>query len=222
VRIPSPPSTTSEYVGLALAGAVFLGSACGGNPAPPPSDPGARAVEGGLEIGPDKWGTFRSKRFALVLRLPGGSEWRVDDRSQPHLLATHAATGSRVRAERWNEPDIQTRATCEARARLRKLLPPPGAMVVEDAAGVRPNGDDVRIWVALEPGPTAETPIRGHAALVGAQMKKCWAVHYETQVPSAKQDADLSARLAVVREGVLERVTVEDARLIAPPRETRR
>ncbi len=208
----------SLFVSMVLAGTID----CGGDPSPPPVDPSKSHNEGGLEIGPDKWGTFRSRRFALVIRLPGGSEWRIDDRSQPHLLATHAATGSRVRAERWNEPEIQTRATCEAKARLRKLLPPPTAMVVEDVGGVRQNGDDVRVWVALEPGPTAEAPIRGHAALVGAQMKKCWAVHYDTQVPSAKQDAELSARLAVVREGVLERVVVEDARVIAPARESPR
>lgn len=196
--------------------------ACGGTPAPAPADP-SRPTEAqdGIEMGPGKWGTFRSRRHGLVLRLPGGSEWRVDDRSTADLVAVHLPTRSKIVAQRWSETALMTRASCEARARDRKLLPPPAAMVVEDVGGIRPGGEDVRIWVALEPGASPEAPIRGHVSLVGAQLKKCWAVHYATEVASAKEDVELSSRLALVREGTIDRVQAVDARNV-DPRETRR
>lgn len=183
--------------------------ACGGDSSMPANAPASAAS---ADAGPpvDRWGTYRSKRFSLVLRLPGGaSEWRVDDRSRAELVAIHTPTRSRLVAARWAEVELQNRSTCETLARRRGLLPPTTLRVVEESAAIRPDGDDVRIWVALEPGPAESAPIRGHAMAVGARARKCWAAHYVTEVASSKDDVELSTRLALVREGTLAHVEVE-------------
>ncbi len=94
-------------------------------------------------------------------------------------------------------------------ARQRGLAPPASARVVDDASELRPTGEDVRSWIALEPGADASGPVRGHATLVGAHLKKCFAVSYVTEVASMKDEAELTTRLAVVREGTLARVRIE-------------
>ena len=145
----------------------------------------------------------------------------VDDRSRPELVAIHPPTRSRLVAARWQEVGLQNRATCETLARRRGLIPAagPATKVVEDSSSMRPDGHDVRIWVTLEAGPTDTSPIRGHAMAVGARVRKCWAVHYVTEVASSKEDVELSTRLARIHEGTLAHVEVEGIEEI--PREGR-
>ncbi|MBK6693000.1 MAG: hypothetical protein IPG50_12490 [Myxococcales bacterium] len=193
---------------LHLSLLLLIAAGCGASPGPVPASgkPGDASARGA-----DAWGTFHSTRFGLTLRLPGGREWRIDDRSKAELVALHPTTNAKLVALRWYEADVQTRAGCEAKARDRRLVPPASAVAVDETAGIRPGGDDVRTWVALEPGATPEAPIRGHVTLVAARLKRCVAVHYETTVPSAKHDQELSLRLATLREGTLERLTIDDA-----------
>lgn len=210
------------FVTMIAAPTVLASSACGGETVAP-RDPSTEATphEGG-DGGADRWGTFRSKRFNMVLRLPGGSEWRVDDRSHPELVARHTTTPSKIVAERWTEPEPQNRNTCEARARAKGLVPVSPMKVVEESAGLRSDGEDIHVWVAIEPGASEGAPIRGHAVAVGARARKCWAVHYATLVPSAKDDAELGARLALVREGTLARIEIEGLEEVPRERRERR
>jgi hypothetical protein len=196
--------------GVILASWSLFG--CGGAPSTGPAA-GTSTDQPVAEGGPPgtaRWATYHSKRFAMTLRLPGVGEWRVDDRSKPQLVGLHDPTRSRLVAQRWNENEIQNHTTCEARAKEKGLIPGGTLAVVEDATDLKPSGDDVRIWIALEAGATAEAPIHGHAIAIGAHLKRCWAVHYLTEVASAKHEADLSTRLAAIREGTLARVVVED------------
>src|SRR4029077_19248507 len=39
---------------------------------------------------------YHSKRLAVSVPLPDGRSWRIDDHSQPELVATHQATRSRL------------------------------------------------------------------------------------------------------------------------------
>lgn len=208
---------TALLVVLIATAAAAVG--CGGTDQQGPraaSNPGETA-EG--QESPDRWGVYRSKRFALVLHLPGGSEWRVDDRSRAELVAIHQPTKARLFAARWTEFEQQNHASCEVRARARNLLPPASAVVVDEAAAFRSDGEDEHTWVAIEPGADAAAPLRGHAVAVGAHGKKCWAVHYVTEVPSAKQEDELSTRLARAREGTIARVGVGNLEDV--PRERR-
>jgi hypothetical protein len=192
---------------LVLFGAGLF--ACGGEPSIPAQGPTAAPAEAATSSAGGS-SVFRSKRFSMVLHLPGGArEWRVDDHSAPEIVATQAPPGARVVAARWAEPELQNRATCEALARRRGLLPPPSLAVVEESTETRADGHDVRVWVAIEPGPTEASPIRGHAMAVGARARWCWAVHYATEVPSAKDASELSSRLARVRQQTLAKVEID-------------
>ncbi len=193
---------------VAILGSLGLGCA---ESAPPPAQ--APSTTEGFTTNEtatkDRWGTFHSRRFNLVLRLPGGSEWRVDDRSRPELVAIHSASRSRLAAARWTATSLQNRESCLATARERGLAPPASARIVDDSAEVRPSGEDVRSWASIEPGASDAAPVRGYATLVSAQIKKCLVVSYVTEVPSMKDEAELTTRLAVIREGTLARARVE-------------
>ena len=81
---------------LALAGCAEAG---GEGAAAPPRAPAEAAT---AQRAPDypideaSWGKFRSKRFQLTVPLPDGRAWKIDDHRAPELVATHAATDSRL------------------------------------------------------------------------------------------------------------------------------
>lgn len=99
------------------------------------------------------------------------------------------------------------RDRCEARARAMGLVPKAPLTTVEEQVYVGPEAYDSRIWVAVDAG-VPGGGIEGHAFLFGAFLRSCLIVHLSTRIPSAKDEAVLSSRLAVANARVLRGVTV--------------
>jgi len=139
---------------------------------------------------------YHSKRFALSLPLPGAS-WRIDDHSQPELVATHAPTHSRVTIRLFRTANLAGRTECEAIARDHKLVPEGDLRTVEDEVTITEGSFDTRVWVAIEAAPGA--PVMGHVMAFGGFLRKCYFFRFSSQVPDARDEAELSSRLAYAR-----------------------
>jgi hypothetical protein len=145
---------------------------------------------------------YRSKRLRLSLPLPDGRAWRIDDHSQPELVATHAASQSRVVVAVFGAGELVGRAQCEALARSRNLVPTGDLRPLEDENTFTQGTFDTRIAVALEPeGP--DGVLRGHVMAFGGFLRKCYAFVYSTEVASSSDASTLASRLALARSRVL-------------------
>jgi hypothetical protein len=147
---------------------------------------------------------YHSKRLALTVPLPDGHAWRIDDHTQPELIATHERTHSKVVLAVIRADELVGRQQCEALARDRKLVPDGKLRTLEDAVDVTQGSYDTRIWVAVEPGSGPTTsPLVGHVLAFGGFLRKCYVFHYSTEVGGTADEPVLSARLAYVRERIL-------------------
>lgn len=146
---------------------------------------------------------YHSKRLALTVPLPDGQAWRIDDHSQPELVAKHAPTHSKVVVAVFRADELVGRAQCEALARARKLVPEGKLRTLEDAVDVTQENYDTRIWVAVEPGSGPTSPLVGHVLAFGGFLRKCYVFHYSTEVNGAADESVLSDRLAYARERIL-------------------
>jgi hypothetical protein len=186
------PATVATFV------AALLG--CGAPAEPPaPRAPVAPATQEELT---GRLPRYRSKRLHLSIPLPDGHAWRIDDHSQPELVATHAPTSSRVVVSAFNAGELVGRAQCEEQARARKLVPDGDLRVLEDETTFTQGTYDTRIEVAVAPqGP--DSPLRGHVMAFGGFLRKCYVFVYSTEVGSASAESVLAARLALARSRVL-------------------
>jgi hypothetical protein len=214
--------------GLAIV--LWAISACGGEApavqAPTePSRASAAAPEDPAFPGEDQpLKRFHSVRFKLWLPLPDGPAWRIDDHARPELVATHAATSSKLTLMTTIEPELMNRRKCEERARAAGFVPEPGGgsqnfRTVEDQAIVGPDAYDTRIWVMLQPGGKPGTSLRGHVFAFGAYIRKCLLVHFESEVSSDKLEDVLSERLATARLRIVGGIALEP--FDEPPRAKR-
>jgi hypothetical protein len=146
---------------------------------------------------------FHSKRLAVSVPLPDGPRWRIDDHSQPELVATHAATRSRVMVAVFRADELVGRTQCEELARARKLVPPGELHTLEDDVTVTQETFDTRVWVAVEPGGGPERPLAGHVLAFGGFLRKCYVFAFSTEVASAAEEPVLSSRLAYARARIL-------------------
>lgn len=198
----------------ALAAAALAVAACEPAP-PPPRAPNAPAevAQRPTSFATDEatWGKFHSKRFRLVLPLPDGRAWRIDDHGKPDLTATHEPTRSRLRLLATKEEELVNREKCEARARERGWVPK-DVSTLEDAVTVGPEAYDSRVWVALS-APKAGGALTGHVFLFGAFIRSCLLVHIATEVPSAADEDVLSARLAIARARLVGGITLDPPRV---------
>ncbi len=158
------------------------------------------------------WGRFHSKRHFLSVPLPDGKTWKIDDRTTPALVATHAPTSSTLRIAVTRETELMSRSRCEARARETGWVPE-NLTTLEEHVQTGPEAYDSRIWVALQPGKPGGV-VEGHVFLFGGFLRQCLLVHYTTQVPSAQDEDALSSRMALVRTRVLGGMQLD------PPRTT--
>lgn len=157
------------------------------------------------------WGRFQSKRFLLSVPLPDGRAWKIDDHSQPELVAVHDPTSSRLTLTVTREDELMNRAKCESRARDHGRVPSARLATVEDQVTIGPSAFDSRIWVALDAGgPGAE--MEGHVFLFGAYIRHCLFVHLSTKAPSGSEDV-MSSRLAVARERIIGGITLDAPRV---------
>jgi hypothetical protein len=187
------PATVATFVAWALLG-------CGA-----PSPPAAASAPSPAPTQEELTGhlpRFRSKRLHLSIPLPDGRAWRVDDHSQPELVATHAPTSSRVVVSAFNAGKLVGRAQCEDLARERKLVPTGELRVLEDETTFTQGTYDTRIEVALAPqGPDA--PLLGHVMAFGGFLRKCYVFVYSSEVASPSAESVLAARLALARSRML-------------------
>jgi hypothetical protein len=146
---------------------------------------------------------YHSKRLGLSLPLPDGARWRIDDHSEPDLVATHEATRSRVRLAVFRADALVGRAQCEELARARKLVPEGDLHTLEDDVTITQQTFDTRIWVALQPGGGPDRPLVGHVMAFGGFLRKCYVFAFSTEVSGSTEEAALSSRLAYARARIL-------------------
>ena len=159
-------------------------------------------------------------RLALYLPLPDGKQWRIDDHSRPELFATHAPTQSSVMVTIFRNDVLVGRRECEAAARDRKLVPSGELSTLEDSVEMTLENFDTRVWVAVEPGPTPESPVVGHVMAFGGFLRKCYAFDFATRVDGARDANVLSSRLAYARSRILGGLQLEGLTVV--PREAPR
>ena len=167
---------------------------------PPPSAAAAFADES------KPLSRYHSHRLALLLPLPDGPAWRIDDHSQEGLVATHAPTRSRVMVAVFGTDTLVGRAQCEELARAKKLVAdegPPDPRSVEDRVAITQGTYDTRIEVTLRPGSGPDHSLGGRVMAFGGFLRKCYVFDYSTEVEAATDEAVLSSRLAFVRARVL-------------------
>jgi hypothetical protein len=146
---------------------------------------------------------YHSRRLAVSIPLPDGRAWRIDDHSQPELVATHPPTRSKVMVAVFRADELVGRAQCEALSRDRKLVPTGDLRTLEDETATIQQTFDTRVWVAVQPGARPEQTLVGYVLAFGGFLRKCFAFVFSTQVDSASEEPVLSSRLAFARARVL-------------------
>jgi hypothetical protein len=146
---------------------------------------------------------YHSARLSLSLALPEGRAWRIDDHSQPELVATHAPTHSKVIVAVFRTDELVGRAQCEALSRARKLVPTGDLRTLEDEVTFVQQTFDTRVWVAVQPGGAPDRSLVGYVMAFGGFLRKCFAFVFSTQVDGASDEAILSSRIAFARGRIL-------------------
>jgi hypothetical protein len=208
-----------------LAAVLVIALAACGPPlaAPPPPAPPASAVAPApapAPLGGLAWGTFHSERFELLLPLPDGRAWRIDDHNGPWLSATHPASESALLVRSWTEDGRVTRQRCEERARLWHTFPDPSRAAEVKARSVdAPGGFDTFVSIGVVTG-KPEEPIAGFALAFGGRGHRCFAWAYSTLARGPGAAELLGERLATMVERSLGKVVIESELAPRIPRET--
>jgi hypothetical protein len=189
---------------LALLALAAL-AGCGGPPSPPPAPPrpAAPPPETVADLDPltaGPIGIFRSKRFDLVVPLPDGRGFAIDDTRGPWLVARHAGSRSTLLLRRWRTPGITTRDACERAARDGRPLPSlDAAELIEVKSVAVPPDHDTSATVALYRPPARDgappPPLFGMVLAFGAYARQCFAFAFVTEADGAGAEAIVAARL---------------------------
>ncbi len=166
-------------------------------PAPPPAPVAAQPTP--QPFGEMKWGEFRSKRFELLLPLPDGRSWKIDDHSGPWLTATHPASGSTLLARTWIEDGGKVdRHRCEEKARLWKKLPDhTRAEMIEEKTIASPPGFDTFVEVGVVPDKKGGA-IEAFAVAFGGYRHRCFAYVLTTGARGEGAEKVVGERLATM------------------------
>jgi hypothetical protein len=147
-----------------------------------------------------RWGKFHSVRHALMLPLPDGHAWKIDDHSHFELVAVHAASNTRVSVRLVQDAgELTNRAKCEQKALDEKFVKDLHVSVVEEQEGIDKDGWDAHVLVAVEKTPT---DLVGHVTSFSSFIRKCLWFHFETHVKDGAE-VELSDRLVLARTKVL-------------------
>ena len=183
---------------------LLLALAACGTAAPAVSPPPTKLVAVSFPDDARPLPHYHSARMALSLPLPDGHAWRIDDHSGDELVATHAATRSRVVLATFRADGLVGRSQCEALAHDRKLIPVvPDLQTLEDVSGITQETFDTRTVVAVVPGAGPDQPLVGHVMAFGGFLRKCFVFDFSTEVDGAADEPVLSARLAYARARIL-------------------
>jgi len=206
-----------------LLAAVLPLAACGSPPAaPPPPVPSGAApapAPAPAPLGGLAWGTFHSERFELLLPLPDGRAWRIDDHGGPWLSATHPGSESALVVRSWTEDGRVNRQRCEERARLWRTFPDPARAEEVKARSVdAPAGFDTFVSIGVLTG-KPDAPIAGFALAFGGHGHRCFAWAYTTLARGPGAAELLGERLATMVERSLGKVVIESELVPHIPRE---
>ena len=197
---------------------LLLALAACGTAAPAVSPPPTKLVAVSFPDDARPLPHYHSARMALSLPLPDGHAWRIDDHSSAELVATHAATRSRVVLATFRADALVGRSQCEALAHDRKLIPVvPDLQTLEDVSGITQETFDTRTVVAVVPGAGPDQPLVGHVMAFGGFLRKCFVFDFSTEVAGLADEPALSSRLAFARTRILGGLELE---LPAPSRLT--
>ncbi len=157
------------------------------------------------------WGKFHSVRHAIMLPLPDGHSWKIDDHTRPELVAVHAASGTRVTLRLVQDAgELTNRQKCEQKAMEAKFVKDLRVSVVEDQEGIDKDGWDAHVLVAVEKTPAE---LVGHVLSFSSSIRKCLWFHFETHAKDGSEE-ELSDRLALARTKVLGELSLDSFGLV--------
>lgn len=147
--------------------------------------------------------TITSTRFDFSIPLPDGASFRIDDRTDRWLVATHSETSSTLLVRAWREYELMNRRTCEQQARLYRTLPERvGDVVVEEKRIDAPPDHDTIVDVRIRE--RAEAPrVEGTVLAFGGWAHRCFAFVFVTR---HDDKAAVAARLSTIVHGTLLRM----------------
>jgi hypothetical protein len=217
-RLIAPIATTFGWLGLCCMGGMLgCSPPAATRSASPESAPRDLAPGGGDALDANApMPRFHSKRFALSLGFPRGSEWRIDDHSTPALVATHAPSHSRIVVAVFFADAVVGRDQCKAAAEERKLVPVGPFQTLDDQTQVTQQRFDTRIEVVIAAGSDPSQPLVGHVMAFGGFLRKCFVFDYSTEVPNAESAEALSSRLAFAQTRIFGGLALDA--LASPPR----
>lgn len=140
-------------------------------------------------------------RHAVMLPLPNGHDWKIDDHTRPELVAVHPGSNSRVSLRLINDAgELMNRAKCEEKAIQDKFVKDLRVSVVEEQEGIDKDGWDAHVLVAVEKG---KDDLVGHVLSFSSFIRKCLWFHFETHTKLEGSEIELSDRLALARTKIL-------------------
>ncbi len=191
----------SPFLGAAT---LLLLGACVDQPGP--AGPTKPATTASAPADAPRPGVFRSKRFGLDLELPGGSAWKIDDRTSRWLEARRPDESSTLLVRLWRDENRMSREKCEARARTLRSLPSrEGAEIVEERTLSLPPEFDTHAEVGLVAAPGGE--LFGFILAFGGWGRRCFAYVFVTRAKGPTSGESIADRLASMMEGSLSTLT---------------
>jgi hypothetical protein len=151
--------------------------------------------------------------------LPGAASWAIRDSARSGLIATHAATQSRLSIRAFRDAALGRGASCESQARAADASIPGLAEVIERRRLTPAPDFELVLRVAVEPEPSATGPsLRGLALAFGGDGRRCLAVVFSTVSVGNRAEALVAERLGLVVESTFARMRLRsiDARVLTP------
>jgi hypothetical protein len=205
---------------------AFVSSGCSAAVAPParPAVPpaalprAAARAPGGFEPG---FEILSSAAQGVRFPLPAASRWSIRDGGSGGLIATHAATSSRLVIRAFRDASPYHGASCEAQARAAdRTIPLLGAERVEQRRLRLERDYELALDVAVAPDPDAvvQHALRGYALAFGGDGRRCLSVVFSTRASGVRADAVVAERLGLIVESTFARMRLRsiDERVLAP------
>lgn len=199
-----PASPLAALAAASLLTAASLGcSSAPSNPTPPvvvSASPIASGAGVGTDFSKVRWRAYDSLAHGFSMPLPEDLAWRVEDRADTWLVATHAPTSTQIAARVFPADALMNRTRCEAHARELRVLPErEGAVVLERRRVDLPSGFDTIVEVGLLPT-APDKPIAGYVLAFGGWAKKCFAYALTTSAKGRGAEEAVGDRLALFVE----------------------
>lgn len=152
--------------------------------------------------------------------LPEAARWSIRDGSGG-LIATHAATRSRLVVRAFRDASPAHRESCEAQARAADgTIPRLGAERIESRRLLLARDYALALDVAIadESGVNGEHTLRGDALAFGGDGRRCLAVLFSTHASGTRAESAVAERLGVIVESTFARMRLRsiDERVRVP------